>query len=259
MDQELVTQTDETNEQDGFDADEVATKPLPTERPEEQAAEVAAEAVVEQAIEYAQLTKAEYEELKALKQAQERSFGTAFGKIGGIERTLQQLQAGAKVDISQEDIDSLKDDFPPIAAALEKIRGMRALPAGVADPAQIEQIVQQRIAPALTAVEHKFELRMLAKEHPDYKNVDADPAFAKWVSTQPQPWREELVTASENYDSEVVGAAMHKFKLFKKQTRQTPAVTPPRNSRQIAAVTPRGSGLVRAPVGNDEASGFDAA
>lgn len=253
MDPELQALEQDPNEQAGFDDDELP----PTERPDaverepEKRAEVAAPA-----IEYAQLTKAEYEDLKAFRASQEKSFGTAFGKIGGIERTLQQIQAGAQVEISQEDIDALREDFPPLAAVLEKVRNMRALPGGSADSAQIDEMVQQRIAPALSAVEQKFELRLLARDHPDYKAVDANPAFAQWVATQSDEFRQSLAKASQEYDSAVVSAAMSSFKSASKAA---PPVqnNPTRNSRMTAAVTPRGSGAARAPVGNDERAGFD--
>ena len=214
-------------------------------------------------IEYAKLTKAEYEDLRSraaqvdeLRATQDKSFGTFGRTIKGIQDTIQGFQSGAQVEISQEDIDALRDDFPPLAAALEKVRNMRALPGASVDSAQIDEMVQQRIAPALTSMEQKFELRLLAKEHPDFKAVDADPAFAQWVATQPDEFRQSLATASQSYDSEVVGAAMSKFKAARK-TAPPVQNNPTRNSRMTAAVTPRGSGAARAPVGNDERAGFD--
>jgi hypothetical protein len=113
--------------------------------------------------EYAQFTKAERDELMALREQAQKQFGTAFGKIGGIERTIKSLTDGAQVDISQEDIDALRDDFPPLAAALEKVRNLRALPGAGVDQEQIANLVAERVS----AVEQKFELRLLTKDHPD--------------------------------------------------------------------------------------------
>ena len=108
----------------GFDDDTTAT---PTETPAAQQddttqgekTEQPTEQTAEPAPEYVQLTKAERDELFALREQAQKQFGTAFGKIGGIERRLQELNSGPQVEISQEDIDALKDDFPPLAAALE--------------------------------------------------------------------------------------------------------------------------------------------
>lgn len=215
--------------------------------------EVSQPAVIEApAVEYVQLTKAERDDLMAIRASQEKSFGTAFGKIGGIERTLQQLQGGAQVDISQEDIDALRDDFPPLAAALEKVRSMRALPGAGMDENRLNEMVQQRIAPALSAVEQKFELRLLAKDHPDFQQIDADPAFAAWVNAQPDEFKASLAKASADYDSATVSDAMTRFKAARKPGQSQDSA---RRSRLQAAVTPRGSGQTHATDTDDP---FDA-
>ncbi len=223
----------------GFDDDTTAT---PTETPaEQQDTDTQQEATpAEPAPEYVQLTKAERDELMGLRDQAQRQFGTAFGKIGGIERTLQQLNSGAQVEISQEDIDALKDDFPPLAAALEKVRNLRALPGGGVDQEQIANLVAEKVS----AVEQKFELRLLAKDHPDWKQVDADPAFAQWVAAQPDEFKQTLAQASQSYDSAVVSNAMTMFKQSRKAAPATPAADPAsaRRSRMSAAVTPRGTG-----------------
>lgn len=224
----------------GFDADTTAT---PTETPaEQQDNDTQQEATPAEpaAPEYVQLTKAERDELMGLRDQAQRQFGTAFGKIGGIERTLQQLNSGAQVEISQEDIDALKDDFPPLAAALEKVRNLRALPGGGVDQEQIANLVAEKVS----AVEQKFELRLLSKDHPDWKQIDADPAFAQWVAAQPDEFKQTLAQASQSYDSAVVSNAMTMFKQSRKAAPATPAADPAsaRRSRMSAAVTPRGTG-----------------
>lgn len=224
----------------GFDADPTAT---PTETPAEQQDNTDAQqeaAPAEPAPEYVQLTKAERDELMALRDQAQRQFGTAFGKIGGIERTLQQLNSGAQVEISQEDIDALKDDFPPLAAALEKVRNLRALPGGGVDQEQIANLVAEKVS----AVEQKFELRLLAKDHPDWQQVDKDPAFKAWVIAQPDEFRQALAQASQSYDSSVVSNAMTMFKQSRKAQPATRRADPASawRSRAEAAVTPRGTG-----------------
>ena len=242
---------------DGFGDDPYA----PTETPGQESdttpsAEAAAPEPEAPAIEYVQLTKAERDELMGLRAQQEKSFGTAFGKIGGIERTLQQLNSGAQVEISQEDIDALRDDFPPLAAALEKVRNMRALPGAGLAPEQLDELVQQRVAPAL----QRMELRMLAKDHPDFKQIDADPAFAAWVQAQPAEFKQGLAKASAEYDSEVVSDAMTKFKQSRRAAPAPPAddQASARRSRMSAAVTPRGAGGPATPnITDDFLAGFN--
>jgi hypothetical protein len=241
--------TDDAGFDDGFD------NPSPTVTPETQE-EAAEETAVPKAPSLDERLAAAEALIDSLRSSQEKSSSTAFGKIGGIERTLQQFQAGAQVEIAQEDIDAMRaDGFESHAKALEKIRSLRALPGGSTDPAQIDELVQQRIAPALTAVEQKFELRLLAKEHPDYKDIDADPAFAQWVATQPEQFRNSLAEASRVYDSDVVGAAMTKFKAARKPAPSTPNNST-RRSLIEAAVTPRGTG--GNPAATTEDDEFDA-
>lgn len=232
----------------GFDDEPTAT---PTETPADQQNDTnhgEQTSPAEPAPEYVQLTKAERDELMGLRDQAQRQFGTAFGKIGGIERTLQQLNSGAQVDISQEDIDALKDDFPPLAAALEKVRNLRALPGAGVDQEQIASLVAEKVS----AVEQKFELRLLAKDHPDWQQVDKDPAFAQWVSAQPDDFKQNLAQASQAYDSSVVSDAMTKFKQSRRNAAPSADPASARRSRMSAAVTPRGVGGPAAPNPTDD-------
>ena len=235
----------------GFDDDTTAT---PTETPAAQQdgagqGDNGEPAQAEPAPEYVQLTKAERDELMGLRDQAQKQFGTAFGKIGGIERRLQELNTGAQVEISQEDIDALKDDFPPMAAALEKVRNLRALPGGL-DPDKLDSMVAERVS----KLEQKLELRLLAKDHPDWKQIDADPAFAAWVASQPDEFKQGLAQASQAYDSAVVSEAMTKFKQSRRtapaNTGSDPASA--RRSRMSAAVTPRGVGGNATPNATDD-------
>ena len=199
--------------------------------------------------EYVQLTKVERDELFSLRQQAEKQFGTAFGKIGGIERRLQELNSGAQVEIKQEDIDALKEDFPPLAAALEKVRNMRSMPSGL-DAEKMDALLTERV----TAVERKFELRLLSQAHPDWQQIDVSPEFKAWVSAQPDEFKQKLVEASNAYDSSVVGEVMSKFKQSRKSAPEKTAAddASAQRSRMRAAVTPRGVGGPAAPKPTDD-------
>lgn len=254
MNPELDTEADGFNDDD--DETSSATETPRDDDESDQGQQADAEAAAEQVIEYAQLTKAEWDEWKAraarideIKATQDKSFGTIGNTIRGMQETLKAAQAGANVEISQDDIDALKDDFPPLAAALEKVRNMRAIPVGNGfDAAKVEELV----APRLKAAEQKFELRLLARDHPDWQQIDASPEFRGYVQGLPEAERKQLADASDNFDSDVVSRFITKFKA----TRQ-PA--PTRKNRFDAAYTPRGSGVTHNAVGSDEKSGFDSA
>jgi hypothetical protein len=240
-------QQDDTDFAEGFNAPEA-----PTATPGQQdAGEPSAErSQQEKAPEYAQLTKAELQELKdraaaidTIRATQDKSFGTAFGKIGGIERELQALKSGAAVEIAESEIQALRDDgWDLIANALDKVRSLRAIPSGGVDEAKFVELMTQRISAAQQEQAQKYELRFLGMQHPDWQQVDKDPAFAAWVSAQPADFQQGLVKASNEFDSATVGAAMSAFKASRKQA---PAGTDStRRSRLTAAVTPRGTGAM---------------
>lgn len=257
---DTTTDTDDDAFASGF-GDATTTQPTETPAAGDDAQPEAAKEEAP-AIEYAQLTKQEYEDLKAraalveeIKATQEKSFGTAFGKIGGIERTLQQLQAGKKVEINQEDIDALRDDFPPLAAALEKVRDLSVIAPGLDEDA-INKMVESRLTPRI----QKIEMRMLAREHPDYAQIDSDPAFAAWIATQPDEFKQALATASAEYDSATVSDAMTKFKAHRKALQEAKPKQPDpdaRKGRMSAAVTPRGTGQPQAASTDPFLDGFN--
>ena len=249
-----------TDEHDAdFEAGFANPTPKPTETPagDDKQAGQQAEQAVQQAVEYAQLTKAEADELRTLRTTAERSFGTAFGKIGGIERQIKALTDGAQVDIDQTDIDSLRNEgFEPLAKALEKVKSMRAIP--VSGDTDIDRLVQERVTPVL----QKVEIRLLSREHPDWKQVDADPAFAAFNQSQGAEYLQRLAAASRDYDSEVVSEAIAKFKAHSKALADAAARKAPntdaaatRKARMAAAAAPQSSGTRAGPDPNDD---FDA-
>lgn len=216
--------------------------------------------------EYVQLTKDEAEQLRAaaarlteLQATSEKSFGTAFGKLGDMERRIKAMSEGAPIaEIDQDEIDALRaDGFEPMARVLEKLRDLRAINVGGGvDQSKVDELVQQKLAPALQRV----ELRLLAREHPDWKAIDGDPAFAEWTRSKGDEFVRTLAQASEQYDSETVSQAMTEFKAHRKaqadaKKRQEEGDAQ-RRSRINAAVTPRGTGA--APAGASPEDEFDA-
>ncbi len=109
----------------------------PTEQPElAENAEPAPEVPPIPVPEYVQVTKQQLEQFQSnatkvqeITAALEQRFGTAFGKIGGLERTLKELQtatpAGQAVQIDDKDFAEMEADFPELAkmskAALGRI------------------------------------------------------------------------------------------------------------------------------------------
>lgn len=111
----LQTENDQASDDfaDGFN-DAPTTTPEPASQ-SEQVAEVKAPDPVP---EYKQITQQEYEtllsraaEIDTIKATHKQQLDTAFGKIGGIERYLSQLQVGGQVSVTEDDYAELKAEF----------------------------------------------------------------------------------------------------------------------------------------------------
>jgi len=208
---------------------------------------------------YVQITEEDFERLKSgaslaekLKDTADRSFGTAFGKIGGIERELQTLRQGAKrVTIDPKTIETLRGEIPELADALEQINGLAAVAAAPAvDETKLEELVQARVSP----LEQKFETRIVLLQHPDMEAIKKSPDFHAYVQALPA---EESQVLLNTWDSTVISGHLSKFKAQQAQ-RKPPPPNPQgddtaRRSRMQAAVTPRGNGAqAPAPSADDE-------
>jgi len=221
---------------------------------------------------FVQVTEDEWNSLKAsaakvtqIEATLEKSLGTAFGKIGGIERTLKELDSGAKIEVPDDDIKALNDGgFPELAKALGQLKNLRALPGGGGVAAdKIEELVQQRLAPAMEQVQNtriRLETRYLNTAHPDWQQIDKDPAFSAWTGSLPAEEQQALVKASNDWDAEAISAFMTRFKEHRKANKPAApapsAPSDPRRSRMQAAVTPRGSGAPAADPDDDFEAGF---
>lgn len=213
--------------------------------------------------EYVQLTKQEVEELKAraalvqeIKATQDKSFGTLGNTIRSIRQDLEAMRQGKKVDIEQADIDALREDFPPLAAALEKVRDLQVIGAGSLDQDAIGKLVDERAAAKVTTLQQSLEARFLKRVHPDWEQYGESADFKDWVQAQPAEYQQQLAAASDAWDSDFIGDAMTKAKEAAKQRAAASAASTAsadtRRSRMSAAVTPRGSGATPGPNDDDQ-------
>jgi hypothetical protein len=228
-----------------------------------------AEVVVEPP-KFAQITQEQLDSLlKSAAQVDEiRSTSTsqidkAFGKIGGIERLMQQLQsstpAGQAVEVSLEDFAEMTAEYPELAdlqmkglnRVLAKVRGTGP----AIDATQIEQLVQQRLAPALqdvdTRVEQQVGAILLTEKHENWREIvgkqdDKTNAFRIWMETQPEAYRTQI---NQTNQASVIARAISTFQAAQ---AKKPAIDK-RSSRIEAAVTPKGvGGHAPAPSDDDE-------
>jgi hypothetical protein len=223
---------------------------------------------------YARITEDELKDLRAkataideIKADNKRQFDSAFGKLGGMQQVLDRLQsstqAGQQIEVSEEDFDELRAEFPELAAlhvkglnkALSRTRGTGA----ALDETKFDQLFQQRLSPVLENTQVQIELAvgstLLARDHRDWREVVGKLGdkneFRTWLDTQTPEYRQQI---NVTRDPSTVGEALTKFKEAKEAGKKQATNT---RQRQLeAAITPRGTGG-HAP-GPTEEDEFDA-
>lgn len=187
--------------------------------------------VVEQKM--TQISEEEYRKLldgvakiEGIESALEKQFGTAFGKIGGIERVLDQLKssapAGGKIELSEEVVADLAAEFPEMAKlqfkTLQKLvdtintagpaQAGAAQPSPVVDETAIERRVRRAIAEeTLDAFDENWRETIGL---PDRNNVIPDTPFRQWLKKQPKEYADRVIST---YSAHVLTDALSKFKV----------------------------------------------
>lgn len=259
--------------------------------PEEETAELAAGFIGGEVVPPAEpepetvtLTKDEYQRIvdgigriDTLEQTFGGKIDTAFGKIGGVERVIDQLRssapAGKKIELTEEIVADLAAEFPEMAGlqfkTLQKLVDVINASAPAPAPAAADAAgAPQPSAPAPAvdeaAMRHRIRREMTEEtldEYepkwrdviglPDAKGVIPDTEFRKWLATQPAEYSDRV---KSTYSADVLKGAMEKFKEAKSKAR---------GRREVldAGAMPRGSGSQAAtatPTEDDEfRNGFD--
>lgn len=219
------------------------TEPVAEEAPAENLPE--AEAKAETLI--AGLTESQLKELlikagevDSLKLQIEKS----FGKVGELNRTLQQLQArteaGEPVELTEEDVADLANDFPELAQAqlnvLRKFASKMRGTGTAAQPAIDLDGLRQQVKQEVTAeYDRKLEERLLNFRHPGWVQEVQSQDFMLWG--QNQLGQDEFQQLIQSTDADFISSKLDAFKLWKdnavKQTKQ-------KQRRLESAITPRG-------------------
>jgi Arc/MetJ-type ribon-helix-helix transcriptional regulator len=248
MDPEQDTQDDDLMA--GFESDPTET-PDRTEQPQDETP-AAAEPPQQAAPKYAQITEDEYLSLKAtaakipeIEARFQQQQDKAFGKIGGLERLIQESRASGG-GLAKEDVDQFRGDFPELASVLDKMVGAK-------QSFNADEVVK----PAITELERKWEMRAVKRAHPDWQEVSQSQDFRAWAAAKPPEFQQQLAVS---WDSDFLADTLTEFK----QARKAPAAPPPpkgssRKDVLASAIQPRGS--VAHQGGNDEdefTAGFNA-
>lgn len=240
----------------GFGETEPTATPAPLSEPRTE--EPAVSVAVTEAPKYRQITEAEHERLMKTATAfdeyratVDQKFNTAFGKMGGYDRTLKAIEgstpAGQPVKITDAMIAEITADyvdFPEMGKA--HIRTLQRFAdqmkgTGKADPKAIQdQVVAQVRAREQEALEDL---------HPDWMktigavNVNAgekpDPnhPFRKWLAGKDAGYQKRVI------ETQSAGVLSRAITRFQEETKPKPKTdTSQRTQRLLEAITPRGDG-----------------
>lgn len=271
----------------GF-ANEPTVTPPADEVPDQaakDAAETAAEvekAAAAAEVKYRQVSEKEWEELQAkvasidsLRTEHRKELDKAFGKVGGLERTLSALQsatpAGYNVEVTDDIVADLKAEFPELGdltlKALTKFAGkLKGTAPATQDPKETEAIVSQRLV--------AMQVEALEEDHPDWRVVvgdkDSNNEYRQWLAKQPAEYQQKL--ASTNSAS-VIAKSITRFQADAKtaadaaataaaavaaEAEKAAAAEAKKNStrqRLAAAAAEKTTGATAAPESEDD---FDA-
>lgn len=217
--------------------------------------------------EYRQVTKAEWEDLMAkaatidqMRADYPRKLDTAFGKVGGLERKIAELQAatpaGYAVDVTDDIVAEMAAEFPELAkgtlsafkAFAGKLKGTAPAHAAAAavDPAQIAGMVKGQIAAEQEA--------LIEDEHPQFRALigapGSDSPYRQWLAKQSA---EEQQRLSSTYSAAVISRSITRFKeaqaaeqaaaeAKRKADESAAQASRDRQGRFAAAATPKGAG-----------------
>lgn len=280
QDLEEVRPAEEQSQVEEHDADFAAGyNGTPTETPEPQSTEETqqpekpAEQPADPEPEFVQISKKDWEDIQVKVNALNPGvIDKAFGKIGGLERALQDIQSktptGESIELTDADFAELAEEFPELAQTtkavfgkvLEKFKGTGPS----TNPEQIQSLVDQGLS-ARETTRRAEETKLVEAEYSNWREIVASPEFDTYFKTLTP--REQRRIAN-TWDADRVLNALDGFQKFKteqenarltKEQEAKAKQTDTRQQRFQDAVQPRGAGgHPPPPTGDDDfAAGYN--
>lgn len=204
----------------------------------------------------------------------EHRYKSDEGRVSALQRKINDLEAiqhqapvvapvvaPAQPPVSEEGIDSFREDYPDIANAVDKMvqSKMTTEREGFSQAMnQMQQQMKQAIQPFQESEQKRFidtQMQELESTHPDWRDVAQSTDFIEWLNVQPDPVRAMFTSDSAQDASYLVGS----FKQTQPVVQEEQAVESSSNNRQALkqAVAPRSRRT--APVTNSIPEDYEAA
>ena len=264
-----------------FDSGYSGTVEEPTENPPpvETPVEAAADPVVAPAVSDAQLKDllAKVGTVDELKLAIDKLRGDAFGKVGGLERTLKQIQdatpIGQPIEVKAEDLKGIEAEFPglnlapalakDLTAVLSKMKGTGSTTPGMT-PEEVKAQIDASKAETAALLEEarkRSAIERLSDVHEDWQAVigppDSQTEFRTWLKGQGADTEKTFL---ESWDPRYIGKTLTTFKEAKKVAPKEKLKAPDARGQRLAEAVPaRGGGVpVSKAKVNEEELAFEA-
>lgn len=221
----------------GFTTVQTGEEPKPEPEPELTPAQI--REAIERINDLAKLAP----EVERLKGQESKLFGT----LGDLKSRVEKAaQPGQPVKLTAEKFERLSKEYPELAEAIAEDLSKVQMPSGQSfTPDEVERVVQERA----TAIERKFEMKLLTQQHPDWRDQVKSDDFRDYLLTQrTEQDREEF---GNSWESETVGKYLSDFKTWKAKATQDATK---RETRVTRAITPRGVAAPAAPTVSDDAA-----
>jgi len=267
-------QQDELEAEKAFDSgftDQPATETKePTAQaaePEEKVAEPPVETPAEPEPEFVQIKRNEFDELMAAAKktaSLEQQMSKAFGTIGYLKQMVEAQPKGGpaigNVEIGDEVLAELREDFPEMAEHMKKALQRVVSKVGTAPGAP--SLSKDDIAKMVMEDVSNREMAVLETDYPDWRDVvgsaaDTNNEFRAWLKTKAPAYQEKVNTTQSAL---VVSRALDYFTAYKEKQAAKKATTPEpkppqQNDRRrviAGAVLPKGDGGPTAPRRSDQ-------
>jgi hypothetical protein len=179
------------------------------------------------------------------------------GKIGELNRTLQELQknsaAKGSLSLAGKSFKRLNEEFPEIAEILAADLNEAGFAGGSNDQARLEPLVNERVLQVQEQMQRDMQMNLLKIQHRDYLDVVKGDDFKVWMQTIPVEDQKQI---NDTWDAMYLGEKISAFKSWRDKRNEGSFS---RKERLQRAITPKGLQQKAQQSALSEEDGFRAA